>query len=410
MTWVGQASLSIINSPDQLEINVPYVLNKDFSSLGITWNNNQKPPGTFSDTLGTTFVEGYKVYYTVFYELLATIYWDTGDTYFRVTTVSYPDKKTVVPDVILRPNVKTGAFTYQWAYGTDGSPSIPFYEVPNPVIPTRITYMFGKTGVGYRPYNVTWNIHFFVNVVRNCDRNNITAPICMIMCQADPKLCSVDYDEYCLREDPNRLASDVCKGYYSEYIGIYASTPDIDAQARKYCAKYDGFADLFTPSPKRNEEERLKDITICACHLSAKDVPDPDATVLYDRYFNNLVAKFPAFGVYGASIQKRCLLPQCASSNFRPVGVPPSGCTVPQCVNLISIDNNGTINGDIKTTATCQSQFAGNGDAPTDSSFTIIVIIIVVILLIFILVLYFYGRKTGTQNMDSYTTKYNNVT
>jgi hypothetical protein len=406
MTWVGQASISIINSPGELEINVPYVLNKDFSSLGITWKNNQKPPGTFSDTLGTTFIEGYKVYYTVFYELLATIYWDSGDTYFQVTTVSYPDKKTVVPDVILRPNVKDGVFTYRWAYGTEGNPSIPFYEVPNPVIPTRITYVFGKTGSIHYPYNVTWNIHFFVNVVRNCDMDNITSPVCVATCQADPKLCSADYNEYCLKGDPNKLATDVCKGYYSEYISIYGSTADIDSQARKYCAKYDGFEDLFTPSSKRNEDERLKDITICACHLTAKDVPDPDGTVLYNRYFDNLKAKFPAFSTYATSTQQRCLLPQCASSNFRPVGVPASGCTVPQCVNLISIDNNGTINGNIKTTASCQSQFGGNGDAPTDSSFTIIVIIIVVILIIFILVLYFYGRKTAAQNINLY----NNIT
>jgi hypothetical protein len=108
------------------------------------------------------------------------------------------------------------------------------------------------------------------------------------MCQADPRLCYVDYDQYCLKGDPSLIATPVCKGYLSELIDITGSTPDID------------------PVISIPDEERQADITICACHLTAKDVPDPQRTVLYDRYFDNLVAKFPAFAAYGASIQKKC--------------------------------------------------------------------------------------------------------
>jgi hypothetical protein len=369
------------------------VVNVDPTTIPVTWANNQTPPGIGSLNLASTFPPGYMVYYTVGYELSGTIYWDTGDAYFQESTVSFTDKKTVVPGTILRPNIKeTGVLRYHWAYGSENQP---LYVVPNGVVPSRITFTFGRTGIKYQPYAVTWNIHYIVNVVRDCSISNITAPICVEMCQADPKLCYVDYNQYCLQGSPDLIAKEPCKSYLSQFIDINGSTADIDRQALAYCSsRYDGFADLLESSPKIPDEDRIADITICACHLKAKDVDDPQGTVLYDRYFNNLVAKFPAFAAYGASIQRKCLLPQCASSNFRPLGVPVTGCTVPQCFNLISIDNNGTINGNINTTASCQSQFNGSGNAPSDSSFTIIVIIIVVILIIFIIVLYFYGRNT----------------
>lgn len=397
--WVGRASVGVI-SATYLETNVPYVANIKPTDIPVTWMNNETPDGTQNLTLASTFPPGYKVHYTVDYELKASIYWDGGDAWLRASVVDYPNQNSVFPDTILRPNVHDNyTFNYRWAYGSEEQPQ---YRVTNGVVPSRITFTFGKTGTSHLPYAIDWKMHFTVTVVRDCTKDNIKAPICIELCQASPKQCYVDYDQVCLQGDPDLIAKEPCKGFFSQYISMNdnGSTHDIDKQARLYCkSRYNGFADLFqgdpTRSPPISDADREADITICACHLSANDDPngDPEATVLYDRYYNSLVSRFPPFAAYGASIQRKCLVPQCASSAFRPVSVPGSGCVVPPCLNFITIDNNGTVNGNIDASASCQSKFGGGGDNPSDSSFTIIILVIVVILIILIVVLYFYGRN-----------------
>jgi hypothetical protein len=142
--------LNVIDTSGPLEVNVPYVVNVDPNTIPVTWINNQTPPGIENLKLGSTFPEGYMVYYLVYYELAGTIYWDTGDAYFQVNTVSFPDKKSMTPDTILRPNVKEdGVLRYHWSYGTGDQPSIPFYQVLNGLVPSRITYTFGRTDINH---------------------------------------------------------------------------------------------------------------------------------------------------------------------------------------------------------------------------------------------------------------------
>jgi hypothetical protein len=380
--FVATASISILNNAD-LPPNSWIGLDPHAENIPITWQG-AAPDGRSSDTLAATFTQGLQVSYDVKYVLGGYIYVDSGSAQFSVRTVDFFTGQPTTIDVLV-PSKGAGLW-YYWTFGTadGGAP----FTVLNGVVPRSIQYSVQRSGINYAAHQMSWQIHYTVTVVQDCNIGNITTQICQDLCISSlSEACYVNYNTYCLQGDPSLIATPTCKTFFTKWIAAHGSDENIDTQARKYCsARYDGFADLLEHSPKIPDSERLLDIPICACNLVAKPGPDPGGTVLYSNYFNSIVAQFPGFGVFGASIQQKCLVPACASATFKPAGVGPGGCSVPQCINLISITNDGTVNGDIVATASCQQTAAGSVGL---SIATVVVIVIAVLIVIFIVVYFF---------------------
>lgn len=381
--YKGTASISILNNAEMppntwISVRLP-------TSIPVDWHGNA-PQGRSDDTLFATFTQGYDVSYTVQYVLGGYIYVDSGSAQFVEQTIDARTGETQPPNM-LSPT-KGAGFWYYWTFGTaDGSPP---FTVPIGVLPGAIRYSVQRSGINYAPHQMTWQIFYTINVALSCTPANITTQICRDICLGSlSEGCHIAYDNYCLGGDPKLLATDTCKDFYTKWIAVNGSDEGIDRQARAYCsAKYKGFQDLFEGGNGIPDEERLRDIQICSCNLVAEPGPDPEGTVLYQNFFNALAAQFPGFGVYGASIQQKCLIPQCASSAFKPAGVGPGGCKVPQCIDLVSITNNGTINGNvtIDSSNACQQTAAGDGGL----TITTVVIIVLAVLLVIYAILYFF--------------------
>lgn len=383
--YTGTASISVLNNADLppntwISVRIP-------PSIHVDWHGNA-PQGRSDDTLFATFTQGYEVSYTVQYVLGGTIYIDSGSAQFVEQTV---DARTgeIQPVNTLNPTKGAGLW-YYWQFGTaNGSPP---YTVPVGVLPGAIRYSVQRSGVKYAPYGMTWHIYYTINVALSCTPANITTQICRDICLGSlSESCHIAYDNYCLAGDPKLLATDTCKDFYTKWIAVNGSDEGIDRQARAYCsAKYRGFQDLFEGRPGIPEADRLRDIQICSCNLVAEPGPDPEGTVLYQNFFNSLAAQFPGFGVFGASIQQKCLVPACASSAFKPAGVGPGGCKVPQCISLasVTVENGGTINGNvtIDSSTSCQQTAAGDGGL----TITTVVIIVLAVLIVLYAILYFF--------------------
>lgn len=381
--WTGTASIPVLNNAT-LPYNEWIQKDIDPTKIAVSWNNGSAPDGRLNDTLASTYPDGYQVSYTVQYAVAGYTYVDIGSAHLEVRTVDYKTGQFTTSDVL--PPSKGAGLYYYWTYGTVDN-STP-YTVPVGVVPKNILYNLQRSNGNHNGYEMYWNIYYTVNVVRDCTVSNITSQICQDLCVANPdQACYINYRQHCLDGEPDVLASDVCTNFYGKWISINGSDGFISGQARRYCSKkYNGFADLLEYNPKIPDAERLKDIQICACNLQAKPIAsDPIGTVLYNNYFNALVAKFPGFGLYGSSIEQKCLLPQCASAAFKPDGVG-THCTVPQCINLISITNNGEINGNVVATASCEQTASGENGL---SFLTIAVLFFAVILVIFIVIYFF---------------------
>src|SRR5690606_17187482 len=95
----------------------------------------------------------------------------------------------------------------------------------------------------------------------------------------------------------------------------------------RYCTKYSTLNDLINSG-------NSTDINLCACHLSPS---------VYDTVQSSLSTLFPGqSSVFG--INKYCLVNQCANSIYKNVNITGGICNVPQCLNIASFNNNGTIN------------------------------------------------------------------
>lgn len=383
--FVATASFSVLNNAD-LPPNSWISVEVPADTIPIEWQG-AAPDGRSGDVLAATFTQGYQVSYEVRYYLGGWIYLDAGNSaQFIERTVDWFTGVEAPPNT-LNPSKGAGQW-YYWKFGTaDGSPQ---YTVPVGVVPRSIRYSVQRSGINYAAHQMYWQIHYTITVIRDCTIGNITNQICQDLCLASlSESCYVNYNTYCLQGDPKKIAEPVCKDFFTKWIAVKGSDNNIDNQARRYCsAKYDGFSDLFYGKSGIPNAERLKDVPICACNLEAKPGPDPEGTVLYNNFFNALAAQYPGFGVFGASIQQKCLVPQCASAAFKPAGVGPGGCSVPQCIDLVTVTNNGTINGNvtIDSSTSCQQTAEGKGGLTIA---TVVIIVLVVLVIIFAIAYFF---------------------
>ncbi len=394
-SWRGTASINILNNAS-LTQNVKTTLELDLNKIFVTWvgppGSSNCPPGASNCFLGSTFPKGLQVAYKIRYELVGWMHTDAGQqSIFNVTPRDSATGKTL--QTISVPQ----SVRWYWQYGPRAES---FFTVPQGSLTSGLLFWVSTTEkLWYGAYEMSWTIHYDIIVTRNCAISNIGDPACVDLCLNNLDLCSGTYSRYCLDPNhPERIGTNVCKDYYSKLIEVKGSNNVIDRQVVKYCGtKYHGFDDLDPNSSKSKvpKKQRESDLTICACNLTEDAAADPDANVLYDRYFADLVKLFPAFNIF--SIEKKCLYNPCASSEFRPTVIPVGGCKVPQCINNISVTNNGEIDGNvtIKSSINC-SQFNTTGLGRDAIMFIIMaIIILVVIIIVFIYLSYSKPRVIG---------------
>jgi len=232
-----------------------------------------------------------------------------------------------------------------------------------------------------------------------CNIQSINNTQCMNYCQASGiEACLDDYKAYCLvpvvSNDPTsmRIGTDqTCYDYFSTFIPAKGSDGSIDNSLTQYCtAEFSSFDSLFlAPANQRN---------VCACHMPQS---------LYDNYIQSLFSAFPGYQAY-SGLNERCFFFPCASSAFRTTDT--QVCMVPQCVNVIGINDNGTftnsnvnvtqtggdcenITGSTAPPGTFQGGGSSGGGSGSDESFwtkyrwyIIGAIVIVVILLLIIII------------------------
>ena len=218
---------------------------------------------------------------------------------------------------------------------------------------------------GARNYNVT---NFTLEVVANislfvsCQTpEELESEFCLNLCsQPDNQaLCYPQYRQFCLVESGsdgniNLFTNESCDTFIKQYLSTQGPQADVDNLINGACAQ-------FTDVDEFNAQDTtVRDI--CACHLPQD---------IYDNLRNTLIQEFPGFQYVDEN--ERCLFPQCPSSSYKisvPIG---RTCALPKCINIASINNNGTIKGgaQINQDSRCQSaknQTGNNAGQPVEET------------------------------------------
>ena len=371
-SWAGTATIPLLSGVDITQFATLRTIQLNPDKVDVKWNGDGRgPPGAVSQTLASTFTQGYKVAYSCSYRVTGYMYADPGRDAWMNTTLltSVSSYQTFVPQPTKN----------YWTYGPDPITQI---AVNCQGIPTAITYNFYSNDwtVGHYPSGFTWVMYITVLVAQDCTQSNLKSQLCVDICSADIDQCTQEYANYCLGNNAVNLGDPICTNYYTEYVTAKNSTPEIDRAFIQYCSPYEGFEDLFEGGGKGGitGTRRLKDIQLCACYLTAKDTPDPDATVLYDRYRADLTKKLPSLDTSG--IKTQCLVSKCACAKIVPsdISAKTGGCKVPACINDVVINNNGTIK-DLNITGSC----GGSGNVLYVIAFLLVLLIVIVLVVLY---------------------------
>lgn len=409
VVYTGTAKYDVFTDA-RISDNSSVVVNINPATIPLTWSNSEGsafgPVSKDTYTLNiNSIASGYIVVYKVEYQITGYNYINCGDYIkFVILTTDTAGKDITPPEKI----PTTGRCpTAYWNYNTPAK----YWNVTQPVIPSRlgITIDTNMDIKNYIAKAVNMTIHFTITVVNGCsDINNIGKPLCTSFCLANPssEQCVTNYALQCLGPNPGlgtgAIATPVCSNYYAAYIAKNRSNDNIDSALRTYCKKYKGnFGALFLPGPAgSNETQREIDVGLCACHLTSPSVPDPQGTVLYDEFYQELIGKNNAVASGELGVQDKCLVPQCRSSPFLSREIPLGGCSVPQCFNVVTFNNNGTINGNVNI----NQNIAGCGGAPNPNDLPLglegvilIILIIVVIAVLMLFAVVFGMRQKGTR-------------
>lgn len=235
--------------------------------------------------------------------------------------------------------------------GTDFSTTYPTYVAIYPH-----TYCSGAGCHSDEPINYAVTISLLLNISANCNAEN--------------------------------MGELVCQNYMQALIGqnhgpLVAVDTVLDWSSGGYCKKFSGMQDLLATGS-------LAEQNLCACHL------DPQQ---YINYRDSLAANFSAAGLIIGQMNDHCLFPTCASSSFPSSLTGEAGtgtCTLPLCVNIFDIGDNGSFNvqgGNVKVDQSSDCTNVSPKGTPTtpggDSKTIIIIVVIIVIIIILVVGGYF---------------------
>lgn len=206
---------------------------------------------------------------------------------------------------------------------------------------------------------------------------------------------SIDLISYCT-SNPSNLYTDVCYNYLSDYIPKNSAPEIVSTALNSYCTnKYPGRGlDLFIGSTLDP-----KDLQMCACNMDTK---------YYDTFMTKIQDKFPS--VSFGSLRSNCLLPACATSNFK--GTDLSNCPVPQCLEIINLTDDNITAGNVtfNQSESCSQSNGTPGPSKTPMPTTsptpspswwkvhetaiIVGSVIIIIIIIFIVIIAYFGFRS----------------
>ena len=215
-------------------------------------------------------------------------------------------------------------------------------------------------GITNLTFEITANISLFVTCQTSTE---LESDFCFNYCtfnEDNLKTCYPQYRNYCLINpsssgDINIFTNENCQNFFKDYFSTVLPNSTTDNDLTIACSKKFPMPSLDVYDNATNVEKN-----ICACHLPVE---------FYDNLQKSLIAEFPGFQFDPED--KRCLFPPCPSSNYltQKIG---KACTLPACINLAAVTNNGTIKGGInlKQNNACVNAANGKfGDGNGDRGF-----------------------------------------
>lgn len=162
---------------------------------------------------------------------------------------------------------------------------------------------------------------------------------------------AVNLYNYCTLNGTKNIHTDMCYNYISDYIGIKGLGADqhITDYMKSYCitAYPKGGLSIFN-EPLTIDQ---RDYNICGCNM-------PDQ--YYQQFEQSIKSQYPNLDL--GSIRPNCLLPACVTSTFKNNEL--SGCPVPQCLDIVNINNSNIAdNVNVSQKQKCNQIF--NGGTPT---------------------------------------------
>ena len=213
--------------------------------------------------------------------------------------------------------------------------------------------------VGTFTLEVVANISLFVSCQTGPE---LESDFCLTYCSTDTnqELCYPQYRDFCLKEkgadgNINLFTNKSCDVFFEDYLGNVGPKAEVDNYLLAACSQYKN-VDEFNAA-----DSNIQDI--CACHLDKG---------IYDRLRDSLIAEFPGFKTVDEN--ERCLFPPCASNATKwPTRDIGRFCRLPACINIASINNDGTIKGgtQINQNNACQNiknQTGDPGQSPSEET------------------------------------------
>ncbi len=209
--------------------------------------------------------------------------------------------------------------------------------------------------VQYAATGFTMDAILTITLTILCEGIGLENTVCSKYCEVRENLqvCYPDFVNYCLQPGANGQlvigSSTTCQEFFKDYIADVGVDATLDTALNTYCSKYSGFDTLLDVNGQRNTQS---EIDLCACNLNQ---------TIYDNLRESLIRAFPAYA--GVPEDERCLFPECVDSPFKNTSTT-QVCVVPNCINIASINNNGTVVGGItirQSTGACANIVGGGG-------------------------------------------------
>jgi uncharacterized membrane protein YgcG len=321
-----------------------------FASMTINWTTPNIPNELRGKTISDLDNPLFRYSYTLTTQIFGTQRYSAGSaprTDITVRTTSNTEYYDAYEPP--HPNIDgIGHYNINETFAVSGLPNIYRIKVGNNCSGNSSgCYQHNATG-----YSLVFTLNITLTI--NCVGEDLNNSFCSAFCSnpSNRSVCLSDVTKYCF---PNNVPPDEmpignnlkCQSFVSNYIENVSPLAEFDTGLKQYCSKYEGFGDLF------NDNDNITDAELCACQLPLTQ---------YNNYADELFKLFPGYSTFGSN--KYCLVSYCASSPYRNVSIG-AKCNVPQCLNILSFENNGTFdNSDIiiNQTGQCESLTNNNNN------------------------------------------------
>tara|TARA_R110001599_G_scaffold91615_2_gene240612 strand:+ start:379 stop:1692 length:1314 start_codon:yes stop_codon:yes gene_type:complete len=236
----------------------------------------------------------------------------------------------------LEPLAATGFVSYPFGGQSPNFPFSPLLEnIPPSYILQGVAWNNASLEVNWPGLNMTIVADMTVTLRASCQTGpELESAFCLNYCtqnSSNLQFCQPQYINYCLNNptsagDINIFTSTPCQTFIQDYISVLGPRAELDIPLGIACQRK--FTDVDSFRTGTGIEQK-----VCGCHL------DP---AIYQRLKASLDAEFP--GYQAIDINAACLFPECLISPYKTQSTT-AVCQVPNCINLASITNNGTIRG-----------------------------------------------------------------